>query len=768
MHRFNKAHFENVEEAALAWIEKPNPNWAAVDPLVTPSNCGDWPCTAPENVVLKFDDTTYAAGGLAADPSFQLVSGNEPAANSFNSCVAKPAWRAFRCHSTGSKLGVLLFESLDVDKEDREVQPVEIQSPTSGYANSLNSFMDHGWDGRYTSQKRLQRFPAMVEVGTDYTVRMTGTPPRQMRFALRSDSEQGGIKVKIPYTTANTYTVKADGVVVDSNPFDDAAGKPTELKKVKCGENRYVGRANFLEFYIKPGCTITIKPRDAIVGTVRMDWDMATFWKSGGTSAFVDRVASLLGVPPSRIYTIQLYTGSVILKFAVTEPSDEQEGQQGTGGQSGSSQAWNRDETLSTLTAAMTDEAAGEALCGAPVLGFEEDGRLVAGDDIPDPPAEEDLLDEFFDNDTYDPNKRLIGGGEGDDDLAGYDGEANALVGFGGDDELTGKDKGDDIIGGAGQDVLKGNGGNDRISGGDDRDRIWGGDGSDAIHGGAGDDTIKGGAGHDKVQGGDGADKIYGEDGNDELEGGAQNDRLYGQAGDDTIAGGEGADKLYGGDGKDEITGDAGNDHIEGGAGEGVLSGGDGDDTIRGGDEVDTISGGADNDRIEAYGGDDIISAGDGSDRVYAGAGEDQITGEGGNDTIDGGEGNDTISGGAGRDTLFGGDGVDTISGGTEDDKLYGGEGDDELTGGDGNDEINGDGGADTISGGAGDDTLRGGAGADVLDGGSGVNNLEGGDGNDRLTGGDEKDTLKGGAGDDTLLGGGGDDRLVGDRKSVV
>jgi hypothetical protein len=250
-------------------------------------------------------------------------------------------------------LGVLLFESLDVDKEDREVQPVQIQSPASGYANSLNSFMDHGWDGRYTSQKRLQRFPAMVEVGTDYTVRMTGTPPKQMRFALRSDSDQGGIKVKIPYTSANTYTVKADGVVVDSNPFDDETGRPTQLEKTECGENRYVGRANFLEFYIKPGCTITIKPRDAIVGTVRMDWDMATFWENGGTSAFVDRVASLLGVPPSRIYTIELYTGSVILKFAVTEPSDEEAAEQATGGQTGSAQEWDRDEALSILTATM-------------------------------------------------------------------------------------------------------------------------------------------------------------------------------------------------------------------------------------------------------------------------------------------------------------------------------------------------------------------------------------------------------------------------------
>ena len=80
---------------------------------------------------------------------------------------------------------MLIFESLDADREEREVQPVVIQGPGSGYFNKVNSFMDHGWEGFYSSQLRLSRFPTMVATGTDYTVRMTGTPPGEMRFALR-------------------------------------------------------------------------------------------------------------------------------------------------------------------------------------------------------------------------------------------------------------------------------------------------------------------------------------------------------------------------------------------------------------------------------------------------------------------------------------------------------------------------------------------------------------------------------------------------------
>ncbi len=54
-----------------------------------------------------------------------------------------PEWNAFRC--LNEDLSVLIFESLDDDKEDREVQPVYIKDGDSS-VNKLNSMMDHGWD----------------------------------------------------------------------------------------------------------------------------------------------------------------------------------------------------------------------------------------------------------------------------------------------------------------------------------------------------------------------------------------------------------------------------------------------------------------------------------------------------------------------------------------------------------------------------------------------------------------------------------------------
>jgi len=90
------------------------------------------------------------------------------------------------------------------------------------------------------------------------------------------------------------------------------------LTKTKgCGENRFVGIENYLEFYITPGCDIIIEPRDAIMTKVRMEWTMAEFFADGGTTRFVDRLAASLGISASRIKTVAVYEGSVVVETVI-------------------------------------------------------------------------------------------------------------------------------------------------------------------------------------------------------------------------------------------------------------------------------------------------------------------------------------------------------------------------------------------------------------------------------------------------------------------
>lgn len=173
--------------------------------------------------------------------------------------------------------------------------------------------MDHDWDGFYTSMRRLSRFPAQIRTGKSYTVTYTGTPPNNMRYALRSDSGTSGIVVKIPYPNAGSYNVAVNGSIVPMNGWDSINRIPKLIdpKTATCGTNRYVGVENYLEFYLSPDCVVNITPRDAILTSVRLQWTAAEFFSGDGVTTFCQRMAAVLGIDVSRVKVVAVYEGSL-------------------------------------------------------------------------------------------------------------------------------------------------------------------------------------------------------------------------------------------------------------------------------------------------------------------------------------------------------------------------------------------------------------------------------------------------------------------------
>lgn len=84
------------------------------------------------------------------------------------------------------------------------------------------------------------------------------------------------------------------------NPSSTAEQVP-EITRSYCGEHRYVQTAMRYEFYMDQDCKFTIEPVDAIQGYVRIDWTMAEFFGDDGVSRFINRLASVLNIAPSRI-----------------------------------------------------------------------------------------------------------------------------------------------------------------------------------------------------------------------------------------------------------------------------------------------------------------------------------------------------------------------------------------------------------------------------------------------------------------------------------
>ena len=84
-----------------------------------------------------------------------------------------------------------------------------------------------------------------------------------------------------------------------------------------CGENRFVGIVNKFQFYITPGCLLSIKPLDAISSSVRMEWTLSQYYADGGSTTFSDRLASSLGIKPQDIKVVSVYQGSVVVVYAI-------------------------------------------------------------------------------------------------------------------------------------------------------------------------------------------------------------------------------------------------------------------------------------------------------------------------------------------------------------------------------------------------------------------------------------------------------------------
>lgn len=154
--------FINVAAESLGYLKDPNPKWANV------KDCGNFPCTAPWNVVMKFLNTSWEGGSIAKSENaqlkdFQLIPNNPGFSPGQEKCTLNKEFNGYYCQD--NNLGTLIFESRDEDWMDRSMQPIFVsQVGKPEYKNKINSQMDHVWDGFYAGQKRQSRFPILINV----------------------------------------------------------------------------------------------------------------------------------------------------------------------------------------------------------------------------------------------------------------------------------------------------------------------------------------------------------------------------------------------------------------------------------------------------------------------------------------------------------------------------------------------------------------------------------------------------------------------------
>jgi len=144
MHYFNNMEFKNVDNAGWAFLKKPNKGWANV------KDCGNFPCTAPNNYIMTFSGTTYTGTTkpTSTPADFVIVPDDKTVGGTYPSCTHFEDQQIYVCEI--NNVGMLQFENLDSDGWDRAIQPVFLRNDTTGFNNTLNAMMDHIWDTFYT------------------------------------------------------------------------------------------------------------------------------------------------------------------------------------------------------------------------------------------------------------------------------------------------------------------------------------------------------------------------------------------------------------------------------------------------------------------------------------------------------------------------------------------------------------------------------------------------------------------------------------------
>uniref|UniRef100_A0A7S3K910 Uncharacterized protein n=1 Tax=Euplotes crassus TaxID=5936 RepID=A0A7S3K910_EUPCR len=327
--RFVGTKFINVHDDAMTFISDPNPGWAVL------KDCGIFPCTAPDNVVFKFEGSTFSGTNTPSfsDAQFQIIPTNPGASELITNCIAKTAWNGFLCKNPN--IAQLVFESLDSDTEDRTISPINYfgidrsSGNRNSFNNTLNSFMDHCWDDHYTCQKRLSRFPGIIQTNNKYEIYFTGTTPGNTRYTLEGADATDYALARIDFSQSVLYKVftSVNGgaeTEVKAQAYNRTLGKPGPLNISNCGDSRYEQQDYIYEFTLRRNCTVFLRGQEHLVGLVRLKMSLSEFFEDD----FVNKLAFALGITTDQIKIVGVSEGSVVVNYQILSAMSDTSSQQ--------------------------------------------------------------------------------------------------------------------------------------------------------------------------------------------------------------------------------------------------------------------------------------------------------------------------------------------------------------------------------------------------------------------------------------------------------
>jgi len=289
----------NIGSTNLFYFQNPNPEWIGIE------DCGGWMCTGIINIIVKDLDGSFIGSPSTIIPNNRKVGKDR--------CTLSIDMNGYICNNLN--WGLLTFESLDADRQTRLITPINISS-ADGFRNDINTYMDHGWDGFYTSLLRLSRFHSIVQTNKNYLIEYKGTLPNVLRFQLQAADPSDWVVARQRYTNPQIVLVLKKGQQIKPNiPRNGVNISVTD----PCGANVYHGGEQTIEFKMtgEATCDINLVVSNGVKGEVRYKMDIDDFFRQDGPSAFIDNVAWILGIDLTRVRVTNVIKGSTIVSFEV-------------------------------------------------------------------------------------------------------------------------------------------------------------------------------------------------------------------------------------------------------------------------------------------------------------------------------------------------------------------------------------------------------------------------------------------------------------------
>lgn len=316
--RITGGKFLGSDENSKVWFHNPNPEWRNED------DCGFYDCIGPLNVLI--DDKDGSLSGFAYGAYFLP---NNPGIARKSNCKFSSKMNSYVCEKIHDEVDIyetLIFQSLDDDKETRTFSPINITSwgntfeswhgPT--FFNELQNFMDHSWSGFYTIHIKSSIYPNLIWSGQYYNISATGTLPNVMSFQLANTyNNNRPIIVAIWYQDPQTVVVYKNGVLVDEIKYSNGNIAECQFTDPH-GTNRWFYEQNTIQFVMRSEDVLTIKKVASLRLNMEMDMTLSEFYSTGGTVAFIDKLAAILKIPSYRIRVVNIREGSVIVDASIT------------------------------------------------------------------------------------------------------------------------------------------------------------------------------------------------------------------------------------------------------------------------------------------------------------------------------------------------------------------------------------------------------------------------------------------------------------------